>query len=129
MLDSDLKEHSGYQFVQDRNGTWRIINLKKKKFRWFVVLSYIAVVCNIIVIWFEPKGALAILATLFEIAFACLTFAFNKFYHKLIFTYREFILYTGKNLSGTKTVAILLDVVNNELIPYDEYKEQMSEYL
>lgn len=73
MLDSDLRDHSNTVFVQDADGTWRDTNKEKKRFRWFRRISYVSVMCNIIVIWVQSKGSIAITATIFELAFAGIT--------------------------------------------------------
>lgn len=129
MLDTDLKKHSDTVFVQDADGTWRDTNKEKKRFRWSRRISYIAVVLNIIAILAEYKGAISITAIIFELAFAGITIGLNYAYTNLFCMYGNFILYTGKNASNTKTVTLIFDVIGNKLAPYSEYKKNMKEYL
>lgn len=127
MLDSDLRDHSNTVFVQDADGTWRDTNKEKKRFRCFRRISYIAVICNIIVIWGQSKGSIAIMATIFELAFAGITVGLNFAYINLFCMYGAFILFTGRNTSNTETVTLIFDVIGKKLAPYEEYKEKMEE--
>ena len=129
MSDTDLKDHSNTVFIQDADGTWRDTNKEKKRFRWFRRISYIAVVCNIIAIWDQSQGAIAITATLFELAFAGITIGIFFAHINLFCMYGSFILFTGRNASNTKTVTLVFDVMAKKLAPYEEYKEEMKEYL
>lgn len=129
ILDTDLKDHSNTVFVQDNNGTWRDTNKEKKRFRWFRRISYIAVVCNIIVLWVQSKGATAITATLFELAFAGITIGIFFAYINLFCMYGNLILFTGRNASNTETVTLIFDVIGKKLAPYEEYKEKMKDYI
>lgn len=129
MLDIDLMAHTNTVFMQDADGTWRDTNKEKKRFRWFRRISYIAVVCNIIVIWGESKGGIAITATLFELAFAGITIGLVFAYANLFCMYGSFILFTGRNASNTETVTLIFDLIEKKLAPYEEYKEKMKEYL
>lgn len=129
MLDTDLRDHSDTVFIQDADGTWRNTNKEKKRFRWFRRISYIAVVCNIIVIWIQSKGAIAIIATLFELAFAGITIGLFFAYANLFCMYGNLILFTGRNALNTETVTLIFDVIGKKLVPYEEYKEKMKDYL
>ena len=129
MLDTNLRDHSDTVFIQDADGTWRNTNKEKKRFRWFRRISYIAVVCNIIVIWIQSKGAIAITATLFELAFAGITIGIFFAYINLFCMYGNFILFTGRNASNTESVTLIFDVMAKKLAPYEEYKEKMKDYL
>ena len=129
MLDSDLRNHSNTVFVQDADGTWRDTNKEKKRFRWFRRISYISVICNIIVILSESKGAIAITATIFELAFAGITIGIFFAYINLFCMYGNFILFTGRNATNTETVTLIFDVKGKKLAPYEEYKEKMKDYL
>ena len=129
MSDTDLKDHSDTVFIQDADGTWRNTNKEKKRFRWFRRISYIAVVCNIIVIWVQSQGAIAIIATLFELAFAGITIGIFFAYINLFCMYGNFILFTGRNASNTETVTLIFDVMAKKLAPYEEYKEKMKDYI
>lgn len=129
MLDSDLRDHSNTVFVQDADGTWRDTNKEKKSFRWFRRISYVAVICNIIVIWVQSKGAIAITATIFELAFAGITVGLFFAYINLFCMYGNFILFTGRNASNTETITLIFDVMGKKLAPYEEYKENMKDYI
>lgn len=129
MLDTDLKDHSQTIFYQDLDGTWRDTNKEKKRFRWFRRISYIAVLANIIVIWIQSKGAIAIMATLFELFFAGITVGIFFAYIYLFSMYGNFILFTGNNVSNTETVTLIFDVFGNALAPYEDYKEKFKDYL
>ena len=127
MLDSDLRDHSNTVFVQDDDGVWRDTNKEKKRFRWFRRISYVAVICNIIVIWFQSKGSTAITAIIFELAFAGITVGLFFAYINLFCMYGNFILFTGRNASNTETVTLIFDVMSKKLAPYEEYKEKMKD--
>ena len=129
MLDSDLRDHSNSVFVQDADGTWRDTNKEKKRFKWFRRISYIAVVCNIIIVLAQSKGAIAIIATIFELAFAGITVGLFFAYINLFCMYGNFILFTGRNASNTETITLIFDVIGNKLAPYEEYKEKMKDYI
>ena len=129
MLDTDLRDHSNTVFIQDADGTWRDTNKEKKRFKWFRRISYVAVVANIIVILIQSKGVIAITATLFELTFAGITIGIYFAYENLFCMYGAFILFTGINVSNTKTVTLIFDVMGKKLVPYEEYKEKMKNYL
>lgn len=129
MLDSDLRDHSNTVFVQDPDGTWRDTNKEKKRFRCFRRISYVAVICNIIAIWVQSKGTIAITATIFELAFAGITVGLFFAYINLFCMYGNFILFTGRNASNTETITLIFDVIGKKLAPYEEYKEKMKDYI
>lgn len=129
MLDTDLRDHSNTIFIQDADGTWRNTNKEKKRFRWFRRISYIAVICNIIVIWDQSQGAIAITATIFELAFAGITVGLFFAYISLFCMYGNFILFTGRNASNTGNVTLIFDVIGGKLAPYEEYKAKMKDYI
>ena len=129
MLNFDLRDHTNTVFVQDADGVWRDTNKEKKRFRWFRRLSYVAVICNIIAVWAEPRGAIAITATIFELAFAGITVGLFFAYINLFCMYGNFILFTGRNASNTETITLIFDVIGNKLAPYEEYKEKMKDYI
>lgn len=129
MLDSDLRDHSNTVFVQDADGTWRDTNKEKKRFRWFRRISYVSVMCNIIVIWVQSKGSIAITATIFELAFAGITVGLFFAYINLFCMYGNFILFTGRNAFNTETITLIFDVIGKKLAPYEEYKEKMKDYI
>lgn len=129
MLDFELREHSNTVFLKDDYGIWRDTNKEKKRFKWFRRISYIAVVCNIICIWSQFKGVIAITVTIFELAFAGITICMSFAYINLFCMYDNFILLTGRNASNTETVTLIFDIMGNKLAPYEEYKEKMKDVL
>lgn len=129
MLDTDLMEHSNNVFIQDADGTWRDTNKEKKKYKWFRRISYIAIVGNIICLLGESKTAMAISATMFELAFAGLSIGLVFAYINLYCMYGTFILFTGRNASKTENVTLIFDVFGNKLAPYKEYKEKLKDYI
>ena len=129
MVDTDLKTHSNTVYIQDSDGTWRNTNKERKKYRFFRRISYIAVICNIIVIWVQSKGAIAISATIFELIFAGLTIGVFIAYSNLFCMYDNFILFTGRNEANTANVTLLFDVMSKKLAPYDEYNENIKKIL
>lgn len=129
MIDLDLITHSDTVFIQGKDGIWRDTNKEKKRFRWFRRISYIAVVCNIIVIWIEPKGAITITATLFELAFAGLSFALVIAFCNLFCMYNSFMLITGKNSANTENVTLIYDIMANKISPYEEFNDNLKKLL
>ena len=127
MLDIDLKMHSTAVFEQDSDGTWRMNAEEKKKYKWLRRISYIAVACNIIMIWVFSKGTLAVAATIFEILFLGLSIGFYFAYDNLFIMYGNIIFYTSNNLSTT--VTLVYDVFHNQLVAYDFINEKVKEYL
>lgn len=85
--------------------------------------------CNIIVIWVQSKGSIAITATIFELAFAGITVGLFFAYINLFCMYGNFILFTGRNASNTETITLIFDVIGKKLAPYEEYKEKMKDYI
>ena len=118
--DTDLRDHSVDIFMQDADGVWRDTCKEKKRFRWFRRISYVAVVANIIVIWIQSKGAIAITATLFELAFMGLSIGLFFANVDFMCLYNNFIVFTGKNIDNTKTVVLVFDVMRRKLMPIEE---------
>lgn len=129
MIDTYLKDHSCDIFIQDADNIWRNTNKEKKRFKWFRRISYISVICNIILIWNESQGAIAIISTILELAFAGITIGVFFANINLFCMYGNFILFTGKKASNTETVTLIFDVMGNKLAPYEEYKGKMKELL
>ncbi len=127
MTDIDLKKCSITKFEQDGDGTWRDTTEEKKKFKWFRRISYIAVIANIIFVWSESKGGIAIAVTFFEVAFLGLTVAFNYAWFNFFCMYGNFILFTGRNASNTQSVTLIFDVFGEKIAPYEEYKEKFGD--
>ena len=127
ILDTDLRDHSNTVYIQDADGTWRDTNKEKKRFRWLRRISYFAALGNIIVIWVQSKGAIAVTATIFELAFVGLTVGMFFAYVSLFCMYENFILFTGRNISNNENVTLIFDVVGRKLAPYKEYKEKMKD--
>lgn len=127
--DIDLMAHSNTIFNMNADGTWYDTNEEKKKYKWFRRISYIAVIANIIVIWVNSNGGLAVAATLFEIAFLGLTIGLYFAYTNLFCMYGNFIFFTGRNLSNTETVTLVFDSMQRKLTIYDELDNNMKKYL
>ena len=129
MIDVDLKDHSCYAFIQDEDGTWRDTNKEKKRFKVFRIISYISVVGNIIVVWVYTRGIIAILATIFELAFAGLSVGLYFAYVNLFCMYGNFILYTGKIGNMAQEITLLFDVFGNKTATIEEVPENMKKML
>ena len=129
MADTDLRDHSCNLFMQDADGTWRDTNQEKKRFRWFRRISYVAVIANIIVIWTQSKGGIAISATVLELVFAGLTIGFYFAYINLFCMYGTFILFTGRNTNNTQNVTLVFDVIGKKLLSYEEFKKTMKDFI
>ena len=128
MTDIDMMGHSVYKYIQDADGTWRCTNQVKKKYKIFRIISYICVVANIIVIWKNSSGTLAIFATLFEIAFAGLTIGLFFAEINLSCMYGNIILFTGPGADG-KLVTIVYDVIAKKLATYEEFQDKFKQIL
>ena len=129
MVDTDLRDHSCNIFMQDADGTWRDTNQEKKRFRWFRRISYVAVIANIIVIWTQSNGAIAIGATICELAFAGLSVGLYFAYINLFCMYGTFILFTGRNVTNTQNVTLVFDVIGKKLLHYEEFKNTMKDFI
>ncbi|MBR1677429.1 MAG: hypothetical protein IJ706_08990 [Clostridia bacterium] len=129
MLDTDLRDHSSNIFMQDANGTWRDTHKEKKRFRWFRRISYFAVFANIIVIWAQSQGGIAIVATVLEIAYAGVSVGLYYADINLFCMYDTFILFTGRNLADTQNVTLVFDVIGKKLLPYEELKIKMEDLI
>lgn len=129
MLDTDLMAHSTNIFNKNADGTWYDTNEEKKRYKWFRRISYIAVVANIIVIWTQSQGGIAVAATLFEVLFLGLTIGLYFAYNNLFCMYGNFIFFTGRNLSNTETVTLVFDSMQRKLTIYDELDNNMKKYL
>ena len=127
MSHTDLRDHSITEFIQDEAGTWRDNGKEKKRYICFRTISYGAVIGNIIVIWFFSQGAIAITATILELAFAGLSIGLRIAYADLFGMYGLFILYTGKNASNTKNITLVFNVAGNTFAPYEDYKEKFKD--
>ena len=128
MTDIDMKDHSIYEFVQDADGTWRYTNKQKNVFKIFRIISYISVVANIIIIWINSSGILAVFATIFELAYAGLTIGILIAEINLSCMYGNFILYTGKG-ADDKQVTIVFDVILKKIITYEEFESKFKQIL
>lgn len=129
MADTDLRDHSCNIFMQDADGTWRDTNKEKKRFRWLRRISYVAVIANIIVIWTQSKGGIAISATIFELIFAGLTIGLYFAYINLFCMYGTFILFTGRNSTNTQNVTLVFDAIGKKLLSYEEFKKTMKVFI
>ena len=127
--DVDLMTHSNSIFNKNADGTWYDTKEEKKKYKWFRRISYIAVVANIIFIWTQSNGGIAVAATLFEIVFLVLTIGFYFAYNNLFSMYGNFIFFTGRNFSNTETVTLVFDSMQRKLTIYDELDNNMKKYL
>ncbi len=130
MLDSDLMVHSTSVF--NRNTVeefWFDTNQEKKKYKWFRRLSYIAVAANIIFIWTQSKGGIAVPATIFEIIFLGLSIGFYFAHSNLFCMYGTVLFLTGKNLTNTATVTLVFDSIQKKLITYDEIDDTIKKCL
>lgn len=126
--DFSLKKYSDIIFIRDAYGIFEKTNKKKKKIRFFEIITCIAVIGNIISIWIQGDGEIAISAIIFELIFLCLIIVSFYSYKKLFSMYDCFILITGKNTLNTKTVKFIFDIKENKFAPYEEYKEKLKDY-
>lgn len=129
ITDTDLRDHSCNVFMQDADGMWRDTNQEKKRFRWFRRISYVAVIANIIVIWTQSQGGIAIAATVCEFAFAGLSVGLYFAHINLFCMYGTFILFTGRNVTNTQNVTLVFDVIGKKLLPYEEFKKTMKDFI
>lgn len=124
--DFSLKKYSNIIFIRDAYGILEKTN--KKKIRFFEIITCIAVIGNIILIWIQGDGEIAISAIIFELFFLCLIIVSFYSYNKLFSMYDCFVLITGKNTLNTKIVKFIFDIKENKFAPYEEYKEKLKDY-
>jgi hypothetical protein len=111
------------KFEMDGDGTMRKSFFMKKRYRVFQVLACISAVCNIICVWMEGKVALAIFATLFEIAFFVLTILVLYKADDFFMMYGA-IYYTADNDKGTERVTIVYNELDQKLYTKDDFEKR-----
>lgn len=129
MIDYELKEISCDIFMQDADGTWRDTNQEKKRFKWFRRLSYIAAIANIIFIWEQNQGGIAVAATIGEVLFIGLSIGIRFIEINLFCMYDNFIFFTGRTLDNSKDVTLVFDTMGRKLVSYEEFKEKLGKFL
>ncbi len=127
MSDVDLKKHSIENYIQDRDGTWRIAS-HKKSFIWFRRFSNISCVANIIMMWCLNQGSMSIVATIFEVLMFGLTILSLLSYSNLTCMYGNFIFYTNKNNMNQITI-LVFDVTGRKLMTYDDFDKKYGKTL
>lgn len=119
----EFSEHCFMKFAMDGDGTMRKGLFMKKRYRVFQVLACISAVCNIICVWMEGKVALAIFATLFEIAFFVLTILVLYKADDFFMMYGA-IYYTADNDKGTQRVTIVYNELDQKLYTKDDFEKR-----
>jgi hypothetical protein len=125
--DYSLSKHSNYIFFQDKYGVWVSKNKEKKRFKWTRRLSYLALVLNLISIWWIFPSNLAIIATLFELVFLGLTIGTFFLIIYLYAMYGNVVYFTGRNTVTNQYVTIVYDVLTKKLMTVQEYESQYKD--
>lgn len=129
MTDVDLKDNSNYVFIKNADEMWVNTNKEKKRFKWLRRLSFVAAICNIIVVWTQSTGAIAITATILELFFAGLTIGVFFAHNNLFCMYSSFILFTGQKGPGNNVPDLIFDGLSQKLISYEKYDERLKQLL
>ncbi len=129
MIDSDLALNTCDKFSPDQDGVWRDTFKEKSVFKWLRRVAYVAIVLNIVFIWTSSSGGDAILATIFELFYLGLIIAVFYLRIGLYCMYGMFIIFTGKNTDNTKNIAIVFDVREGKLVPFDQFEKLFVEFI
>lgn len=121
ILDFDLMEHHNCKFIQNEDGTFVCTNQEKKRYRWTRRISYLAVLANIICAWMSTGGIIAILATIFELAFLGLTIGSYFAYINLSCMYGNFVFFTNRKIESNELATIVYDGIKKRLISMEEF--------
>lgn len=124
--DNDLKDIHYDIFKMNLDNLWCFTGKEKKRYKLFRILSYIAIICNIIFIWVQSSGGIAIAATIFEVIFLGLTITSHKENVDLFCMYNNIIIITGRNLTNTDTVKIVYSVISKKFYTFDDFVEQFK---
>lgn len=124
--DEELKNCHCDVFQLNVNNAWCTTGKEKKRYKVFRIISYIAVIANIIIIWTKSNGGIAVAATIFEVLFLAITIINHFLNVDLFCMYNNFVIITGRNLSNTETVKLVYDVISNKLITYKDFEDKFK---
>ena len=106
------------RFRLDSDGVLRTDRVKKK-YKWFLALSIIAVLLNVICAWIIENNA-PWLITVLELLTLVINIAAYKRVYDFFFGYGP-IRFTGMNDAGTEKVVIIFDTLENKLYLEADY--------
>ena len=115
-----------FKFETDADGILRMGALKK---RYKILFSFncISAIANVIYMWVKSGGAMAVVATIFEIAVVGL----NIFVcYKVLdfFSGYAWLRFTGKNEMTGKRVALIYDPILNNLHEENDFFKKFSQF-
>ena len=123
----DFSQSSCIKFVTDADGVYRM-DCVKKKYKVFLIINCICAGLNAIGVWVFDKGALALMATILEIAVIVLSIIVFE-YKVLGFFYGYCnIRFIGKNETTGQRVVLIHETIENKLYIEEEYATKFPFY-
>lgn len=123
------KDHACTIFVQDNDGIWIDTLKEKKRYSIFRRLSYLCVIGNIVLIWANGGNSFAVGATILEILFLGLSVGLYFATTNLYSMYGIYVIATGRNMTNTRDVTLLLDMNQKKIRPMEDVDEKLAQYL
>lgn len=118
----DYSCHSFEKFVV--NADYLYVPQKVKiSYKIIRVLAVISVVCNIIYLCMNAKGAITVWAIIFELLFLG-SIALSMYMMVNHFCMYTLVYYTGKNASGNQSITIIHDTTANQLYAKEDYESK-----
>lgn len=128
IADTELKNHHCDIFDLNSDQVWCSTGKEKKRYKWLRKISYVAVIANIIIIWTNCSGGIAVAATIFEILFLAITVVSHILRIDLYCMY-NIVIITGRNLNDTETVKIVYYGMSRKIMTFNEFEEKFKALL
>ena len=128
IVDTELKNHHCDIFDLNSDQVWCSTGKEKKRYKRLRIISYVAVIANIIIIWTNCSGGIAVAATIFEILFLAITVVSHILRIDLYCMY-NIVIITGRNLNDTEIVKIVYDGMSRKIMTFNEFEEKFKALL
>jgi len=126
LSDMEMKDISYFAYIMDRDRTWINSYEELKRYKVLRIISYIAVVGNLVVVWINGASGFAAAATLFELAFVGATALVLVGRSRLQHKYGNIVVFNCSNPYTKENFKLVGDYINRKLYTYDDYMSKFG---
>jgi len=124
MIDIDLMDASSNNFIIDEDGILRNTMCESKFYKISRILSYIASAVNILALFaYINQPWMVGIAVALETSYIVIAIILRFFQSDFDGMYETYLIITGMNDSKTEEVKLVVDLILQKLITYEEFKK------
>ena len=124
--DIEMKDISYFDYILDKDKTWINSYVELKRYKVFRIISYIAVACNMVVVWINGASGFAAAATFFELLFVGATALVLVGRSRLQHKYGNIVVFNCTNPYTDEEFKLVGDFMDRKLYLYEDYMSKFG---